>query len=490
MASMMNHWNAQAVILAAGKATRFKTKKTKLLFNICGRPMVMYPIHALHKLNIPSTLVLGYQAEEIWKDVEASGLSHINHVIQDQQLGTGHAVKCSQPQWYAENIVIINGDCPLLTAEIIHLLLAEHTENKAVLSFCTTMVLNPEGYGRVIEKNGKIKIIEDKNCTEEQLNINRINAGIYVLSKTFLEENIGKIAANSLTGEIYFVDLVNMASEQGLPINAVQVPYDNVRGVNTLQDLWAVEQIKRSEFIKYWMSEGVRFELAQSIHIDINVEIGAGSFIGTGVHLLGNTKIEEECFVGAFSILENTTVGDNSTIHSHSVLQDSVIGKNVQIGPFARLRDNVQLGDNVSVGNFVEIKSTTIDNDTKMKHLSYIGNAEIGKSVNIGAGTILCNYDGVNKHKTVIKDKAFIGSNNTLIAPITIGEGAYTAGGSTLQDDVPADSLAIGRAKQEIKPDYAKKLLSQAQRQKKEQSKKKGYNFKAALKTTVEQNEL
>lgn len=490
MTQTINHWNAQAIILAAGKATRFKTKKTKLLFNICGRLMVMYPLHVLNELSIPSTLVLGYQAEEIWKEVQASGLPDITYVIQEHQRGTGDAVKCSQSTWTADNIVIINGDCPLLTKEIIHLLLAKHMENNAVISFGTTMVLDPEGYGRIIEKNGKIKIIEEKNCTEEQRNINRINAGIYIVSRTFLENNIGKIEADPLTNEIYFIDLVNMASEDGLPINAVQVPYDNVRGVNTLQDLWAVEQIKRSEFIKYWMSEGVRFELAQSIHIDIDVEIGAGSFIGTGVHLVGKTKIGEECFVGAFSILENTCVGDNTTVYSHSVLQDSSIGKNVEIGPFARLREQVQIGDNGSIGNFVEIKSTSVGDNTKMKHLTYIGNAEIGASVNIGAGTIFCNYDGINKHKTIIKDRAFIGSNNTLIAPITIGEGAYTAGGSTLKNDVPSNSLAIARAKQEIKPDYAKKLLSQAQCKEKELIKKKGCNFKAALKTTVEQNEL
>jgi bifunctional UDP-N-acetylglucosamine pyrophosphorylase / glucosamine-1-phosphate N-acetyltransferase len=200
--------------------------------------------------------------------------------------------------------------------------------------------------------------------------------------------------------------------------------------------------------------------LAQSIHIDINVKIGAGSFIGTGVHLLGDTTIGEECFVGAFTIIENTTIADFTNIHSHSVVQDSKIGSNVHVGPFARLRHQVELGDEVLIGNFVEIKSTTVGDQTCTKHLTYLGDATIGKQVNIGAGTIICNYDGVQKRKTVIEDNAFIGSNNTLIAPLFIGKGAYTAGGSTITENVPADNFAIGRSKQELRPDYAKKILA------------------------------
>lgn len=498
MDTKINDWNTRAVILAAGKATRFKTKKTKLLFNICGRSMILYPMHVFKELQIPMTLVLGYQADDIKQEIERSKMEHISYVTQEQQLGTGHAVKCSASTWDTDNILVINGDCPLVTKEIIHRLLVEHTKNDAVITFCTTMVINPTGYGRVIEKNGKIRIIEDKNCTAEQQHINRINAGIYLVSRQYLKDNISKIEVNQTSGEIYFVDLIKMASDQGLPINTIQVPYDNVRGVNTLQDLWSVEQIKRSESIKYWMSEGVRFDLAQSIHIDINVEIGPGSFIGTGVHLLGDTKVGEECFVAAFSILENTTIGDNCTIHSHSVIQDTTIGNKVHVGPFARLRNNVTLGNEVTIGNFVEIKDTKIGNNTKTKHLSYLGNAEIGKEVNIGAGTILCNYDGFKKHKTIIEDNAFIGSNNTLIAPISIGKGTYTAGGSTLKGDIPANSLAIGRSKQEIKVDYAKQLRNQLEKEnsedennddKSQKEAKKTINFRGAIKTTTEPSE-
>jgi bifunctional UDP-N-acetylglucosamine pyrophosphorylase/glucosamine-1-phosphate N-acetyltransferase len=243
-------------------------------------------------------------------------------------------------------------------------------------------------------------------------------------------------------------------------VHAIPVAYDDVRGVNTLQELWEVEQIKRSEFIRHWMANGVRFELAQSIHIDINVKIGAGSFIGTGVHLLGNTTVGEESWIGAFTIVEDSTIGSNTMIHSHTVVQDSVIGDNVHVGPFARLRSNVHVGNSVDIGNFVELKRTTVEDGARAKHLAYLGDATVGKAVNIGAGTVTCNYDGVQKHKTVIEEGVFVGSNNTLIAPIKVGKGAYTAGGSTITSDVPAGSLAIGRARQETKDGYAHKLLA------------------------------
>ncbi len=493
--------NTRAIILAAGKATRFKTKKTKLLFNICGRSMILYPLKELEKLHIPTTMILGYQADDVKQEVESANLNmDIKYTLQKEQRGTGHAVACSQDTWDEENILIMNGDVPLITKEVLQNLLLEHKANNATITFCTTMVINPEGYGRVIEEGGKFRIIEEKNCSDDQKSINRINSGIYVVSKEFLKNNIDKLKKNPITEEVYIVDLIELACDQGLPVEAHPVLFDNARGVNTLQELWNVEQIKRSQFIKHWMLEGVRFELAQSIHIDINVKIGAGSFIGTGVHLLGNTTIGEECCVGAYSIIENTTLGDNCNILYHSIMQDSTIGKKTQIGPFARIRQNAVLGNDVTIGNFVEIKATTIGNNSKTKHLTYLGDANVGNNVNIGAGTILCNYDGVNKHTTTIEDNVFIGSNNTLIAPVKIGTGAYTAGGSTIDQDVPAKSLAIGRTKQTNKDNYANKLLAQInikqkacmQKEKDEQkeNKKTPLNFKGAVKTNTETNNL
>ncbi len=448
----------RAVVLAAGKSSRFKTKKSKLLSSICGQEMILYPLHALEAHKIPITLILGHQAEEVEAAVVSAGMKDVSVILQAEQLGTGHAVLCSKDTWDADNILILYGDMPLLSKELIGQLLDEHEKSAAAVTLSTAYVLDPTGYGRVLERDGLIEIIEEKDCTSEQRLVNRINAGVYVMRRDFLESHITKLGKSSVTGEIYLPDLIAMASQENLGVKAISVPYDLVRGVNTLQDLWGVEQIKRSEFIKYWMAQGVRFELAQSIHIDINVTIGAGSFIGTGVHLLGNTSIGEECFVGAFTIIEDTIIAENTTIHSHSVVQHSIIGSNVHVGPFARLRQNVTVANDVQIGNFVEIKTATIGDSSKVKHLSYIGDATVGAGVNIGAGTVTCNYDGVKKSVTIIEDGAFVGSNNTLIAPIAVGKNAYTAAGSVVNTDVPADALAIGRTRQENKLGYAKKL--------------------------------
>lgn len=455
---------ARAVVLAAGKSTRFKTKKNKLLSNICGQAMVLYPLRAIEALEMPMTVILGHQADVVQAEIEKSVVKNVSFVTQEEQLGTGHAVLCSKDTWDTDNILILYGDMPLMTKEVIKYLLDSHESSGATLTFCTAYVLDPHGYGRVIERDGMFEIVEEKNCTDEQRLVNRINAGVYVIQRKFLEEYIQKVTKNPLTGEIYLTDLVALASKNNFGVKLLSIPYDNVRGVNTLQELWGVEQIKRSEFIKYWMARGVRFELAQSIHIDIKVEIGAGSFIGTGVHLLGNTKIGEECFVGAFTIIEDSIIGNESNVHSHSVIQHTVMGSNVHVGPFARLRQNVTLGNDVQIGNFVEIKTAVIGAETKMKHLSYIGDATIGKGVNIGAGSVTCNYDGVQKNVTVIEDGAFVGSSNTLVAPLTIGENSYTAAGSVVNRDVPADALAIGRTRQENKLGYAKKLRDESNR--------------------------
>lgn len=448
----------RAIVLAAGKSSRFKTKKSKLLFTICGQPMVTYGLNLFQDLGIPVTMVLNHQADQIIDLVAKTGMTTVSHVIQQELLGTGHAVLSTQETWDSEDLVIIYGDMPLLTQEIITDLMRTHQETDAVLTFATAHVIDPKGYGRVFEQDGKFEIVEEKDCVGTQRQNTCINAGVYVMKTAFLREYIPKLSTSPVTGEIYLTELLKLASDDGLTIKAVSVPYDNVRGVNTLQELWSVEQIKRSDLMKYWMSQGVQFELAQSIHIDLDVTIGAGSFIGTGVHLLGKTVIGEECFIGAFSIIEDTVIGDNSNIHSHSVVQHSTIGTQVHVGPFARLRQNVVLGDHVNVGNFVEVKSSQIGAHTNTRHHSYLGDAVIGEHVNIGAGTITCNYDGVKHSQTVIEEGAFVGSNNTLIAPVTVGKGAYTAAGSVVNQDVPADALAISRSRQENKPGYAKKL--------------------------------
>jgi bifunctional UDP-N-acetylglucosamine pyrophosphorylase / glucosamine-1-phosphate N-acetyltransferase len=467
----------RAIILAAGRSTRFKTDKSKLLYSICGQPMILYPIRMLQELKIPITLVVGYCADEIKEEIKKANIKNIDYVTQKEQLGTGHAIAISKETWDKENILIINGDAPLLTKELIENLISAHHNKKSIITFLSAHCLNPYGYGRVIREGGKISIVEEKNCAEEQSYNTLINAGVYLISKEYLQENIDKVKKDPISGEIYITTLISMANEEGLNVHTIPVPYDNVRGINNMEELWAAEQIKRSEIIKGWMNKGVRFELAQNIHIDYDAEIGSGSFIGTGVHLLNGTKIGKNCTINAFSIIERTIVDDNSHIHSHSVVQDSKIGKNVHVGPFARLRNNAILNDNVNIGNFVEVKNSQIDENSKAKHLTFLGDAIVGKKVNIGAGTITCNYDGKEKHQTIIEDNCFIGSNNTLIAPLKIEKDSYTAGGSTISKNVPSGSLAFGRARQEIKKDYFKnKKDNNKDNKKSEPSPKKNNN--------------
>ena len=441
MDNMIN--NTRAVILAAGKSIRFNTEKSKLLYSICGQTMILYPIKMLRQINIPITIVIGHCADDVREEINKANIKDIDYVIQKKQHGTGHAIAISRNTWDKENILIINGDAPLLTRDLIENLIKTHNEEKATLTFLSAHSLNPFGYGRVIKRDGKLSIVEDKNCTEEQSYTTLINAGIYLVSKKYLEENIDKLKKNPVSGELYITDFINMAADQGVKVQTIPVPYDNVRGINTLEELWAAEQIKRSEIIKNLMAQGVRFELAQSIHLDFDIEIGPGSFVGTGVHILKGTKIGRNCTINAFTIIENAIIGDDSHIHSHSVIQDSKIGKNVHVGPFARLRNNTILGDSVNIGNFVEIKNSQLGENTKSKHLTFLGDTKIGKNVNIGAGTITCNYDGKNKNQTLIGDNAFVGSNNTLIAPVKIGKDSYTAAGSTINKNVPSGSCLL-----------------------------------------------
>jgi bifunctional UDP-N-acetylglucosamine pyrophosphorylase/glucosamine-1-phosphate N-acetyltransferase len=453
----MKTLNTRAIVLAAGKSSRFKTNKSKLLYSVCGQPMILYTIKLLKNLGIPTTVVVGYQADEVKKIINDSGVE-VDFVVQKELLGTGHAINMTRETWDNKSILVMNGDGPLLTEEILEELFYSHKKSESVITFLSSHSMNPEGYGRVIRDGKHVSIIEERNLTEEQSFVTLVNSGIYLFKKSFLDKNIDNIQIDKIKGEYYLTDLVKMASDQALKVKTMPVPYDNVRGVNTLEELWAVEQIKRSQIIKHWMTQGVRFELAQSIHIDWDVEIGVNSYIGTGVHIIRGTKIGVNCTINAFCIVDNSQIADNSYIHSHTVVQDSKIGQNTHVGPFARLRNNVVLGNNVKIGNFVEIKNSEIDDNSSAKHLTYLGDSTIGKNVNIGAGTITCNYDGVNKHKTEIKDGVFIGSNNTLVAPVTIDKDSYTAAGSTITKDVPKDSLAIARARQENKLGYAKKL--------------------------------
>lgn len=447
----------QAIVLAAGKSTRFNTQTTKLLHKICGQEMILYPLKLLEKFTIPTTLIVGHQAEDTKYSISQNTQQPKQYIEQTYQGGTGHALICSKSAWNKDHILVMNGDMPLVNETTLTELFDKHFQTNADLSFVTSHNTDPaQQYGRVIEENGTIRIIEARHLKNLH-DYCCINAGIYLFKKSFLEEVISLLVTNAESNECYITDLIGIASDKKYNVQTVTAPFDTVRGVNTMKELWAVEHIKRSDLISFWMSQGVRFNSAHTVHIDINVTIGAGTNIGNSVQLFNGTTIGKDCLIDSFSTLEHVQLGNNVHIKQNSLLYNSCVGNNSLVGPFAHIQENTDIHENSVIGNFVEIKRATIGNNTKIKHLTYIADATIGNNVNIGAGTITCNYDGKIKQKTIIKNNVFIGSNNTLIAPLIIEEGSYTAGGSVITDNVPAHSLAIGRAHQVIKPDYVKK---------------------------------
>jgi bifunctional UDP-N-acetylglucosamine pyrophosphorylase/glucosamine-1-phosphate N-acetyltransferase len=461
--------NLQAIVLAAGKSTRFNINRTKMLEKICGQEMLLYPLQLLDQLHIPTTVVVGYQKDAIQEIITKKFEDRVHYAVQEEQHGTGHAIVCARDSFKEEHILIMNGDMPLVTAEIIEKLYAKHLETKATVSFIAAHNNDPSGmtYGRVVKEENKIRIVEAKDFTGDLNDHCCINAGIYIVTKNFLEKNIEVIEKNEVSKEFYFTDIIKIASDQHETITTIVAPFDRIRGINNFQELWAAEQIKRTELIKYWMEHGVRFSVAQNVHIDIDVTIGSGTYIGCGVHIIRGSKIGKDCYIHEFSSIEQTILEDKVTIFSHCIVKNSYIGANAAVGPFAHITHHTTLKENVIIGNFVEVKRSVIGKNTKAKHLTYLGDATIGDDVNIGAGTIICNHNGSVKNKTIIKDGAYIGSNNTLVAPVIVEKNAFTAAGSTITDPVPEDALAIARARQINKEGYAKKLRSRTKAQEK-----------------------
>lgn len=452
----------QAIILAAGRSSRFNTGITKLSYTLCGQEMIAYPISLLQSLHIPVTVVVGFQ-KEVVTAILNKHLFAGNYVEQEQQNGTGAAVALTKPYWHAEHIIVMNGDMPLVTPEIISQLLEKHTQSDATVSFVTAYHADPSltGYGRVVKDGNSYTIIEAADFTGDATQACYINAGIYIFKRTFLEEYCEQLQPNNKKKEFYLTDLIARASEHAhAKVETIVAPFDHIRGINTLKELWASEHIKRSELISYWMERGVHFSAAQTTHIDLDISIGAGTRIESGVRILAGSRIGERCYIDAGSVIKNSTLADAVLVKPYSVIQDSVIEAEAEIGPFAHIRSHSTIGARSCIGNFVEVSKSTIAEKTKAKHLSYLGNALVGSEVNIGAGTIVCNYNGVTKVKstTVIEDHALIGSNNSIVAPVTIGAHAVTAAGSTITEDVPEYALALGRARQVNKENYVTQL--------------------------------
>lgn len=450
--------NSQAVVLAAGKSTRFNTGRTKLAEKLCGQEVILYVTKLFEQLFVPTTVVVGYQEELLRNIIQTQHGDTIEFVTQPQQLGSWHAFACSRENWKEEHIIIMNGDMPLVTAEIVEKLYEAHTKENADISFVIAHYHEPsESYGRIVKSDGVITIVEAKEFAGDPQEDCCINAGIYLVKREFLESQLESIQPNKITKEFYLTDLIKNGSVLGKKVIMVNAPFDRVRGVNTLEELWASEQIKRSELIRHWMSNGVRFSGAQNSHIDLTVKIGSGTIIEGGVKLRGNTVVGQHAYIGEFSSIENSHIEDYATIHPHCVIKQSHVGSRAEVGPFAHLREQSEIGKEAIVGNFVEIKKTKIGAGSKAKHHAYLGDALIGDSVIIGAGVITANHNGVHKEQTVIHNGAYIGSNSVLVAPVLVGEQALIAAGSTITHDIPENALAIARSRQINKEQYAKK---------------------------------
>lgn len=453
--------NRYAVVLAAGQGTRMKSKLYKVLHPVCGKPMVQHVVDQLNTLDLNELItVVGFGAEKVQDQLGED--SH--YVIQKEQLGTGHAV-LQADEILADKegtTVVVCGDTPLLTGETLQKLLDHHDREGAKGTILTAHADDPHGYGRVIRGgNGQVeRIVEQKDASEEEQAIQEINTGTYCFDNAMLFNALNNVSNDNVQGEYYLPDVIEILKDQGETVSAYQTPeFSESLGVNDRVALSKAETLMKKRINEQHMRNGVTLVDPEQTYIGPDVKVGRDVVIYPGSILEGTTTIEEDTVIGPQSTITNCHVGSETTI-KQSVAADSRIGSRVQIGPFAHIRPQSSLGDDVKVGNFVEVKKAAFGEGSKASHLSYIGDAEVGSGVNIGCGTITVNYDGENKHLTTIEDDAFIGCNSNLIAPVTVGKGAYVAAGSTINEDVPSEALSIARSRQTNKEGYASKMKS------------------------------
>ncbi len=441
------------IVLAAGVGKRMKSELPKVLHPVLGTPMLNYVIEAVRGL-LPERIVIvvGYGAEKIKEHINPEGISYI---LQSEQLGTGHAVGCAKNalQDFEGNIVILNGDFPLIRTETLRSLVDVHGRSGAGVTILSAFLDNPFGYGRVVRgvSGDVLSVVEEKDATGEEKELSEINSGAYCVKSSFLWEAIGQISPENKQQEYYLPDIVNIASRCGKSVIA-SLAHDSqdVLGVNNRAELALVEEILRRRTNDNLMDLGVSIVDPEATYISPLVSIGADTVIYPNTFIYGNTKIGKQCVIGPSVWIEDSQIGNAVNIKFSSFITESQIDDKATIGPFAHIRPETKILSGAKIGNFVEIKKSKVGSGSKVPHLSYVGDATLGEGVNIGAGTITCNYDGFQKHETIIDDDVFIGSDTMLVAPVKIGKGGTTGAGSTITKDVPPGALAIGRAKQTI----------------------------------------
>jgi bifunctional UDP-N-acetylglucosamine pyrophosphorylase/glucosamine-1-phosphate N-acetyltransferase len=460
MGGLSRVMNLAVVILAAGMGKRMKSDIPKVLHPVLGRPMLSYLLDAVNNLSPKRVvLVVGHGAQDVKK---ISDSKKITYVVQTKQLGTGHAANCAKSALknFKGNILILNGDFPLITSSSLKKFMKDHEKKNADLSILTALIDDSYGYGRIKrDQNGDvIGIVEEKDASREERLIDEINSGTYCVKSSFLWNALKKINSRNKQSEYYLTDIVKSAHKDSLKVNGVIVSdSDEVMGVNDRSELSYVQSVLKWRINESLMRSGVTLIDPETTYISPEVRIGRDTTIYPNTHIYGKSQIGRDCVIGPSTWIEDSKFGNRVTIRSSCCITNASINNNVNIGPFAHLRPEAQIMDGAKIGNFVEIKKSKIGPGSKVSHLSYVGDAMLGKDVNIGAGTITCNYDGFEKHKTVVEDNVFIGSDTMLVAPIKVGKGAITGAGSTISKDVPEGSLAIGRARQIIIKDWKRK---------------------------------
>jgi bifunctional UDP-N-acetylglucosamine pyrophosphorylase / glucosamine-1-phosphate N-acetyltransferase len=447
------------LILAAGKGTRLKSSLAKVLHSAGGRPLLEHVVRACEPLGAKKTIaVIGYQAEKVAEICEPLG---VLTVLQQPQNGTGHALVVARKAiGNAKYVIVLPGDAPLVRPQTLRSLLTKHKKGNAAGTILTAVLADPTGYGRIVRKSGDTvaAIVEESQLTPEQRELNEINSSIYCFTTAKLWPALAQVLPNNKHREIYLTDAISVLNAKGETVLA-EIASDarETLGCNTRADLAAVDHAFREWKRESLMNDGVTIQLPETVVIDSEVIAGEDTIVEAGVQLLGKTKIGAHCVIKTGSVLKDMLLGDNVVVEPYCVMSESRLDADVIVGPFARLRPLNHLKRGARLGNFVELKKSVLGEGTKAMHLSYLGDAKIGAKSNIGAGTITCNYDGFHKYPTSIGSKVFIGSDSALVAPVKIGDRAYIAAGSTITENVPADSLGIARGRQANKPGWAGK---------------------------------
>jgi len=436
--------------MAAGLGTRMRSRRAKVLHSLAGAPLIRYPLATLSALGAsPLVVVVGHQAEDVM--AACGGFSAV-FATQVEPRGTGHAVRCAADAFagHGGDILILPSDVPLLTTETLRSLVAARRDAGAVLSLLTARVAEPRGYGRVVREAGRVtRIVEDRDATPEVLAIREVNVGVYCVSAPFLFPALERLRPTNAQGELYLTDIVGQAAAKGLVLADAPVAESEVAQVSSREDLAHVERALRQRLTRKWMAAGVTIEDPDTTYIGPEVAIGRDTVIGPNVILRGRTRIGEDCRLDGSALVVDSEVGNRVHLKFSIVINEAHVGNDSTVGPFAQLRPGTHLAAGVHIGDFVETKNAVLGPGVKANHLAYIGDAEIGRETNVGAGTITCNYDGFRKQRTVIGERVMIGSDSQLIAPVTVGDDAYVATGTTVMGDVPPGALVFTKKEQQ-----------------------------------------